>query len=381
MNRIFYFYPHCYLKSTKNELLVYDTTNGKYIYLKNNPLSVHDRKTILQGFISDSDSCCHFIEQCKNKTFGYYIDIAKVFPFMYSRQLDFITSLEKERKALGYNLQSYTNSLLREVTILLNNSLDILSVEMFLQLEYPQYNNDNVDLDYILQQLSYFPYLESITLAGESDKKTLCKFLEYTNKRKIQIIHRVLFDVFNITTSLELMDKYSNYYLEVFVDNSTEATKLKLLNNNHIWVKAIVSKTNDLEKLHRIDSIVYLPILSTNQDNTKLLHQMLLSEDEILLTRKTIYECQLADYINPSIYGHLTIDYDGSVSCLGHRIKSVYEQDLAFIVNQWIKDDNCMWYYTRRKKETCKECALQSLCPPISIYEELGLFKCPCKYK
>lgn len=379
MNTIFFFYPHCYLKSTDNEILVYDTLNKRHVYLKNYPLLQCEKDSFQRGFIKVSKNHDDFLNQCLANDLGYYFDSEKVVPFMYNRNLDFVTSLDKERKALGYNLQSYTNSLLREVTIFLNNSKKELSEEMCLQMEYPRYNNACIDMDFLLKQLSSFQCIETIILSGELKTSLLYNVLEYAKNHNIYVIHRIVYNSDIITTVLKLMNKYSNLSIEIFVDSLCEMAQIKYIIKDQICVKAIIKSVNDVEKFNGLENIIYLPVLSSKRNNTDILLQMMLSVDEILHSTKTIKECLLSDYINPDIYGHLTIDYDGSVSCHGKVIASIDESDLTSVVNHWIGDDDCMWYETRRKKDTCKDCALQSLCPPISIYEKIGIYKCPCK--
>lgn len=379
MNTFFYFYPHCYLKSTDNEILVYNTFNKRNVYLKNYSLLQCDKESFQRGFLKASGNHDDFLNQCLANDLGYYLDFEKVVPFMYNRNVDFVTSLDKERKALGYNLQSYTNSLLREVTFLLNNGKKDITEEMCLQMEYPRFNDVSVDIEFLLKQLSPFHYLETIVLSGEIETSLLCKTLEYANINNIHVVHRISYDTFFKTKTLELMDIYSNLSIELLVDSICDITKIKSIIKDKIFVKAIIKSANDVEKFEGFENVLFVPVLSTKHNNTDILQQMILSEEEILHSTKTIKECLLSDYINPIVYGHLTIDYDGSVSCFGNRIANVYESDLASVVNHWIGDEDCIWYETRKKKDICKDCALQSLCPPISIYEKIGIYKCPCK--
>lgn len=379
MNTIFYFYPHCYLKSTDNEILVYDTFNKRNVYLKNYSLLQYDKESFQRGFLKVSGKHDDFLNQCLANDLGYYLDFEKVVPFMYNRNIEFVTSLDKERNALGHNLQSYTNSLLKGVTFLLNNGNKDLTEEMCLQMEYPRCNNFSVDVDFLLKQLSPFQYIENIVLAGEIETSLLCEVLEYAKKHNIHVIHRILYYSMNCKTALKLMDEYSNLSMEIFVDSLSEMEEIKSFLKDKIYVKAIIKSANDVEKFEGLENVIYVPVLSTKRNNTDILQQMILSEEEILNSTKTIKECLLSDYINPIAYGHLTIGYDGSVSCLGNRIANVYEYDLASVVNHWIGEKDCIWYETRKKKDLCKDCALQSLCPPIYIYEKIGIYRCPCR--
>ena len=288
MNTIFFFYPHCYLKSTDNEILVYDTLNKRHVYLKNYPLLQCEKDSFQRGFIKVSKNHDDFLNQCLANDLGYYFDSEKVVPFMYNRNLDFVTSLDKERKALGYNLQSYTNSLLREVTIFLNNSKKELSEEMCLQMEYPRYNNACIDMDFLLKQLSSFQCIETIILSGELKTSLLYNVLEYAKNHNIYVIHRIVYNSDIITTVLKLMNKYSNLSIEIFVDSLCEMAQIKYIIKDQICVKAIIKSVNDVEKFNGLENIIYLPVLSSKRNNTDILLQMMLSVDEILHSTKTI---------------------------------------------------------------------------------------------
>lgn len=378
MNKLFCFYPHCHLKSTEKEVLVYDTLTKKHVYLKESPLSKVDKESFRQGFVKVSKSLDGFINKCFASELGYFLDFDRVPPFFYDRNLEFVTSLNKEKKALGHNLQSYTNLLLRKITILLNNSKDDYSDEMYHQMEYPKNNRDEIKLDNILQQLSLFQNLENITLAGEIEMSLLWNALLYLKGYNIGIIHRIMFDAFNYGLESELLDMFGNYSIELLVDNSVDTARINSLIRDRIYVKAIINSIDDVEVLGGIKDVIYMPVLSNSLDNTVILTQMIMPENDILNSSKSIKDCRISDYVNTSVFGHLTINYNGEVSVLGKRVASIFDSDLSSIINRWVGQDNCIWYKTRGKKSTCKECALQCLCPPISIYEELGLYKSPC---
>ncbi len=378
MNKLFCFYPHCHLKSTEKEVLVYDTLTKKHVYLKESPLSKVDKESFRQGFVKVSKSLDDFVNQCFSCELGYFVEYDRVPPFFHERNLEFVTSLYKERNALGHNLQSYTNLLLREVTVLLNNGKDDYSDEMYLQMEYPKNNRDEIKLDNILQQLSLFQNLENITLAGEIEMSLLWNALLYLKDYNIGIIHRIMFDAFNYRLESELLDMFGNYSIELLVDNSVDTARINSLIRDRICVKAIINSIDDVEVLGGIKDVIYMPVLSNSLDNTVILTQMIMPEDDILNSSKSIKDCRISDYVNTSAFGHLTINYNGEVSVLGKRIASCFDSDLSSIINRWVGQNNCMWYKTRGKKSSCKECALQCLCPPISIYEELGLFENAC---
>lgn len=114
-----------------------------------------------------------------------------------------MTSLNKENKALGHNLASYTNMMLKSITFLLNNTLSInLNSFAYKQLEYPNVNHTEIDIDTILLQLISFD-LERIVLSGEISCDKLERILNLAQTRNILVVFRVhylayLFNIYKI---------------------------------------------------------------------------------------------------------------------------------------------------------------------------------------
>lgn len=379
MNKLFVFYPHCYLKSTSNEVLVFDTLNSKHLYIKDFVLSTSDKESLQKGFVYVSDALDIFVTQCASKDMGYFVDYETKLPFMYNRSLDIVTSISKENRALGYNLSSHTNALLKEITILQKSDYKKYHNSLCLQLGIPKNDDCVLNINSIFHQLSSFPNLERIILSGKIDISQLSNALKYTEKKGIHLIHRLFFNHEDKIHSLQLVENHKKFSIEFIVDNSIDVTQINQIINDQVYVKAIVQSLEDLEKFKKIKNVIYVPVFSPNQRNNDILNQMLLSKEEILQTFKTINDCLISDYVNSDSFGKLVIEGNGVVSCLGDKIASIQDYDLSSIINTWVNSNNCAWFYTRQKKDSCAHCALQALCPPISIQEKLGYYKCPCK--
>lgn len=74
-----------------------------------------------------------------------------------------------------------------------------------------------------------------------------------------------------------------------------------------------------------------------------------MTKDEILQSCHTLKECYVKEYINPSCFGHLTINFNGEVCCLNERIESLRDMDLPYIINKWVGSQGCLWYLARNK--------------------------------
>lgn len=380
MKTIFVFYPHCYLKSTSTEVLVFDTlNNNKYVYINDLALSVLDKESLLKGFVCVSRTLDNFINQCVCKDLGYFLNYEDTPPYMFNRNLDIVTSLHKERRALGYNLQSHTNALLKEVTILLNSDTKKYHDDLCEQMEIPKYGSFIFNFNDILNQLSSFPNLESVILSGKIEMSQLIDTLNYTKERNIHLVHRLLFQSEDSLYSSQFLEKYENFSIEFIVDNSINLLHFSKGINNKVYLKAIIQSTEDLSHFRNVENVIFMPVFSSKQPNMGMLNLMILSKHEILQSPQSIKDCLISDYINANSFGRLVIDSTGFVSCMGDKIASILENDLSSIINTWINDGECMWFYTRAKKEPCAHCALQALCPPISLQEKLGYYQCPCK--
>ena len=143
-------------------------------------------------------------------------------------------------------------------------------------------------------------------------------------------------------------------------------------------LKYIVTNDSDLDKITGTKENVVLCPIFLDEKNITLQPQMILTKEEILKMNQNLKDCYLKDYINTSCFGHITINYDGMVYCVNQQIGSLKNHDLACIINNWVGSRDCLWYFTRNKNLECKNCALQVLCPSISIYEQLKTYKCPC---
>lgn len=378
MNRLYIFYPHCYIKATSNELLIYDTIECRSVYMKNVVLPSHSIVKLDRfGYIEENSYTMLVLQEIENNNFGYYIQYDELMPYIPERKLRITTSLHKEKEALGYNLTSYTNMMLRSLTILLNNTIDsYLNTFSYKQLEYPDINYIEIDLEKIFVQLSSF-CLEKIILSGELPYGKLEKFLEFANNRNIQVIYRIHYLAYSCYYIQEILHKFDSLVIELLVDSLTPFHMLNF-NEERLIYKYIITSISDVDKISKIrkDVILYPVFLDTR--TIILQSQMIMTKDEILQSHQTLKECYIKEYINPSCFGHLTINFDGEVYCLNEKIESLRNMDLPYIVNKWVGSQDCLWYYTRNKRCCCKDCAIQVLCPSVSIYELLNIYKCPC---
>ena len=74
MNRLYIFFPHCYIKATSTELLIYDTITFKGVYLKDVVLANHNIDRLNRfGYIEENCDTKFLLQKIATNHFGYYI--------------------------------------------------------------------------------------------------------------------------------------------------------------------------------------------------------------------------------------------------------------------------------------------------------------------
>ena len=176
----------------------------------------------------------------------------------------------------------------------------------------------------------------------------------------------------------DLLDLYDELYIELIINRNDSLDKLTSKTHNRLFIKAIIQELNDIHLFSEFTNVSYIPILQENRNNQELLSEIVMNKIEILSIKKSLREFLYSSYINKNAFGRVSIDFDGNVFCLNQRIGSLANSDLPCLINRWIREADCMWFYSRNKKQLCRECALSSLCPAISIYELQGLYRGAC---
>lgn len=377
MKTLFCIFPHCYVKVTNRELLVYDTLKYNNLYFTDYEIAQLDRDTLSKGYIFDRDETKQLISSLLTCGMGYYLEYGKTLPYLNDRKIKFTISLEKEYRSLSHNLASYTNTLLKTTTILCNNSIKSNYSDLeHSQIGYPIHNCCKIDYSFILQQLHSFPYLERIIISGEIEEQAYASLLSFAKKNSISLTHRVFLEKASIEKILNDLEENDILFVEVIVDRNSDLSNLAF--HDRLYYKALVNDVSDVSLFSNLHNVSYTPIISKKEFNEELLKQMIMTKEEVLSFKSSKRTCLLSDFINSAAFGTITINYDYNVSCVGQHIGSIQDTDLSNLINKWIRNEHCMWYFYRGKKDSCQDCALSSLCPSINIYETQGIYQCPC---
>lgn len=88
MNRLYIIFPHCYIKATSKELLIYDTIKFSSIYMRNIVVPYKAVNTLNQcGYIDDCDDNKTILQKIANNGVGYFIQPNKSMPYFPKRGL------------------------------------------------------------------------------------------------------------------------------------------------------------------------------------------------------------------------------------------------------------------------------------------------------
>lgn len=328
MNRLYIFFPHCYIKATLSELLIYDTILFKKVYLKNLSLTNSSTDRLNRfGCIEENNDTMQLLQKIEEYHMEYYILYDKLMPYIPEKKLKITTSLYKEKKALGHNLASYTNMMLTSVTLLLNNTISAhLNAISYKLLDYPNNNKMEIDFEKLYAQLSAF-CLEKITLSGEMSYNQLEKFVLWGNGRNSQVVYRVHYLAYPVQYIQKILLAFDTLIIELLIDANTPSDFLNI-RNERLMYKYIVVTASDVNKAQMLeDSVMLFPVFMDTKSIT-LQPQMVLEIDEILQSHQTLKESYLKEYANTSCFGHLTINYSGDVYCLDRCIGSLHNDDL-----------------------------------------------------
>lgn len=254
--------------------------------------------------------------------------------------------------------------------MLLNNTIQAhLNTISYKLLDYPNTNSTEIDVDELCTQLGVF-CLEKITLSGEISYDQLERFVQWGNSRNTQVIYRIHYLAYPVLYIQKILLTFTSLIIELIIDFNTPSDYLNI-KNERLMYKYIIVSTSDIDKAQKTGNTAILFPIFTDTKTITLQPQMVLTRDEILQSCQTLNECHLKEYANISCFGHLTINHNGEIYCLDMCISSLQNNDLSNIINKRVGSPNCGWYLTRKYKDCCKECALQVLCPPISLYEQL----------
>ncbi len=385
MKTIFVIYPHCLLRTNGNEILIVDSTNDVFHYTNEHEVAALFTDNVNMADVSSSKSAIEFANECFKKRLGFVLETMTEFPFISDSRIKFITSLEKEKRAMGNNLGKSTEGLLKIANVFFKNSIVTKRPKgYYQQLDFPCEGASNNDILSIVNMLIEFPNLTKIIISGDFDNRLANEVSHMAAKEDVSVLLRCFYTPQIINSIYSVLTNCKNCSAELILrtDNITEFCENReyIIPCDRIRFSAAVSSQSDISRIlqNNIPIDKYWPILG---DDDELKQEMLLSKGEILSSDRKIIREKMV--INPNFFGYITIENDGVVSCAGAKIGKLLQNNtqknsLSQLLNKWASERNCLWFLTRSKKTECQSCVFNILCPAITRFEVAGLLNKAC---
>lgn len=386
MKSLFCVYPHCLVRTNGERILIFNPQTKSSIFCEEVEIveSFSDTDNYIFPVVEKKKS---FYKEAVSKQLGYMI-VAETRPFYASPKLNFVSSMKKEQRALGYNSGWRIPSLIKSISLHLNNTnVRLPKDSLYVQLDYPKcYIKRSSFSHYILDKIRNVILcspIEIIYISGDTDK-AMCQLI---NKMKefytgTIVVRTSICEYDKMLELLDADDINSNLRIEYIVNDLPifkSITKIGNISDRVSFAMPILSLGNIMggnSQLH----IRYIPLIYDSRQQHNLIEQMLLTKEEILESTSSIEACLSKDVLNENFWGHITITIDGNLYIGSDFLGEINERTVYSLISKYLQKNNNLWQYTRNKKDECKKCLLSSLCPSISIYECQGFINRACSY-
>lgn len=380
MKTYFCVFPHCLVRTNDGKVLLLDPCSKSFIVSK---------KAGVVASFSNADNYVFAIEEeekefyikAELKQLGYIIE-AETLPFAAKPKLAFISSMEKEKKALGYSTGWHIPSLIKFVSVYLNNTKIHLPHEsLYAQLEYPKFGfatdvQSQTVWDRINSVIKNSP-VEIVYICGDVDDMMIQALNRIKKNDYCTLVVRTAISEYD--KAIELLGNYSKLKLDFIVNDPCKIQYVLDISNQVLFTYPIISLA-DLDYVEEKSNshLRYLPLVYDTKKQSELIEQMLLSLIEILESITSIEECLIKGAINRNFWGHIIVTEEGNL-CVGNDlIGDIYNKTIYALMADYLQKPQNLWLLTRDKKPSCSDCLLSLVCPCISIYEKQGFISGAC---
>lgn len=389
MRSYFCLYPHCIIRKNNNTVIVYNTENHCYVISKEEPVVNAFEETANYIEYTSNVQSYDFFSQCVECGIGYFIESSHL-PFVITPIIRFVTSIEKEKQALGYLSFPHSSQMLKEVTILTTNTIDKgYAQSVYDIIEYPQYSIIVTNVCDLIEKIKGLCSLRTIIISGDLDYISVEKVLKQVNNPSISLVIKTYADFYYDDRVNNIIENYSNIRFVFLFDKSLDITILNAIKcnkyyNKQVFLNFLIEDVSTLDFILANTTIDFIitPIFNNITDNEELKEELYISIDDILNRRASMKDILISDHVNSSCFGSVVIKANGDVTCRNQTLGNIASSDLVYLVNKWVSNPvNCNWFSTRKGRSKCSECIYNFLCPPISIYEEMNIINNACGNK
>lgn len=380
MKAFFSVYPHCFLTANDNSVLIFNPRTKDYVIGRDSEMALFVR-TRTSYVLQQNDNNLDFLKEAESKGLGYFIHSNSQPPYLAFQEFSFLSSFEKNRKALGENPSWKLPSLIKGISIHLNNVDLKKNSSTCIQFDYPEYCEETHNLatiESVFPEISNFPALECIRLCGDIDN-TLLYAIKKLDHIESQLVVRTSAN--NINKVLRIRNLFPSLKIEIIAADTEDIFKVRqyALLQNGIQVFYLISNPKKLKYVQEtLESCCFIPLLYNKREQFDLISQMRLSLDDIMTYNSNMYDCLSKVFFHKECFGNISFDLKGNVFCQNERIGNICNSSAINMLGNWLRRADCLWMLTRNKFPRCRNCILAALCPSVSIYERQGIIPTAC---
>lgn len=378
--------PYVYVSILEKEILLYNTLDGKMIHSKDKNIVnlIKDLYTIenlgvIPVELGKTNIIDSFIFDIRKHFMGDIIPITN--PIKPIQLMPHLRIDNKNNKLDSFNVDNILSSLI-EITFFANNKCkycDLYHKQFDTCTKYKinDKTSDRVNIEILFDILRpCFGYLSKINIiiSDPYDYSILFFLINLPNqvRKKCNIIINYKNFIYLDNSFISVF--YKN--LEVHITNF-ESIGSKQKFDKDISLNYIIQKERDLiylakKEIHNPHNIT----LFHNKDNTHFFHEQIKfgTKDlqENVMKMQQIHRNKI---LNTFFYGKIYVYLDGSIRLhpSTNVIGNILTESMLSITSNIINDKNNLWFLTRDKKTSCRNCIFKYICPPIAPVE-LELF-------
>lgn len=367
----FILYPSVYIRSTLNGVLLYDThTELKFYFIGNDGKAISH---ISKGFIPVTKNNSDIINKLYANNFGYYVDCNQN-PIVLN-SISFTSSKAKMAEYSqildGGNSFSYIEKISLFVDALNNEYTD---KRIFTVLDFPvdSISSDEMYIYSELFKIVNFPNLKEIEIVSSLSHRALSLALELTKLEYLVTFKTIITEHEQIDFSI--FRKYSNIIFKILAQAKLLPFRPRLKSKNTI----LTYWSDNLEEILNYSTENIIPIIYDAQFQHQLFEEVVINLEDILSIKKTNFELKYNSMFNATFMSKIKL-YGNKVLIGNQFIGSV--SDITTVLSNSLFDSENLWFYSRNKKASCRDCVFADLCPSISLLEVLNIIDKPCSLK
>lgn len=364
----FIFFPNIYNKITDKGMFIYNPFDCSYLIINNN--EIKDLNNLSAGILKNTKENQLIINKLLKYKFGYLVN-STTLPININKTI-FTSSKQKINSSSTYQDGYNALNLVEHINIFLENKEIKISPKLNIALNFPPYNNE-VDYSSILNFFKghTFPNVSEVELITSMSDEAISlanelKSLGYPISLKIIITKKKNIDA--------LIKRIKNNPDIIFKVKSVPSLSNYL--KNYCFNNLLVTYwSTDLNEIIKYKDINIIPILYDTILQKDLLNEILLSEDDILSIKTSSYQLKYNSLFNRTFMGKIWIN--SSYIWVGNQFINPIN-NFEYNFSNWLYNPDCLWFYSRKKKEGCTNCFFSELCPSVSHLEIFEILDRPC---